>query len=190
MEYTRVHDDVTILRRNLQKSFANAKPFLVEDFHDMCGYCGKHFNEIGAQSQVDHFIPAKKYPQLANEYSNFVLCCRVCNRKKWDDWPSGSVESCVTADGLKGYVDPCSEEFDHHLVRNSDGDIIGLTDVGKYMVSKLSFDTRPIKEVFKVHKLCNIIKKLKLKRDNDSHLADLLLELDDLRGLLYYKKEN
>ena len=53
------------------------------------------------------------------------MACKVCNNKKRSDWPSNDPLKNITADGKKGYVDPATDEFDDHLERLSDGNIVG-----------------------------------------------------------------
>lgn len=60
-----------------------------------CGYCETH-ESAGASLRVDHYRPKGRvvdapnhngYYWLAYEWSNLVLSCEKCNRKKWDHFP-------------------------------------------------------------------------------------------------------
>ena len=142
-----------------------------------------------ADSQIEHFKPKSKYPDLENNYQNLILSCSTCNNKKRDDWPSGNVNLTISKDGSRGYVDPATPEYDQHLVRTEEGSIIGITEVGKYMVKRFNFDTRPIKECFRIKELTTLINFLRQKNNNDLRLNELLLELVDIQKMLFLSKE-
>ena len=76
----------------------------IEDEHGMlwCEYCGKDklklypWNEKPNRDNmatVDHFLPKSKYPDLANEETNFIIACSTCNEKKKDDiWADDTIQ--------------------------------------------------------------------------------------------------
>lgn len=194
----RVHGINHIKRRLLIiTNYKKHKQELTEDFCGVCGYCGKDFKATLSESQIDHFIPQKKYPQFQNIYSNLVLSCKECNKHKLDDWPSNDPQKAITDDGKKGYIDPASDEFDENLRREEDGSIIGITEVGKYMVNRLGFAYRPIKEIYKIKLLYESIEKLKYMREenknnkkyNAEDLNSLFLELEELRQIIHNYKD-
>ncbi len=192
----RIHGTYNIKRREIEiTDWHKHKAELEEDFHGICGYCGKNFEATFCDSQIDHFIPKKKYPEHENEYSNLVLACKVCNNKKKSDWPSGDAQKNITADGKKGYIDPCDDEFDKHLTRREDGNIEGLTDVGKYMAKRMGFDYRPIAETYKINELYIAIQRLRQMKDENRLdydpvlLAQLFSECEDLRQSIHIQKE-
>ena len=68
----------------------------LEDEHGTlwCEYCGKEELIVypwdtkpdrSKMATVDHFLPKSKYPDLANEETNFVIACSNCNESKKDD---------------------------------------------------------------------------------------------------------
>ncbi len=68
---------------------------LREIYRNKCAYCECRIDE-GAAWQVDHFRPKKKlaedkshpgYYWLAYEWSNLLLSCPICNRKKSNQFP-------------------------------------------------------------------------------------------------------
>lgn len=192
----RVHKNFEIHRRELEISNWKEHKFeLIEDFHGICGYCGKHFVATLCVSQIDHFRPRSVYPEYENKYSNLVLSCKVCNNKKKKDWPSADPMKNITDDAKKGYIDPASDEFDVHLERNEDGSIVGKTEVGKYIVKRLGFECRPIRECFKIWTLFEEYEKLKLRIENSENDINyemeiaLLIELNKLRELIYMGRE-
>ena len=192
----RVHGTLKIKRRDLEiTDWSEHKAELEEDFFGICGYCGKHFKATLCDSQIEHFIPKKKYPEYENKYSNLILACKVCNNKKRSDWPSKDPSKNITDDGKEGYVDPVSDEFDNHLERVSDGNIVGKTDVGRYMAKRFGFSYRPISENQKIKELYDAIQLLRAKKEQgDSsydaeRFNDLLLACEDLRQQIHMKKE-
>lgn len=192
----RVHGMLKIRRRELEiTDWTKHKQELEEDFFGICGYCGKHFKATFCDSQIEHFIPKKKYPEYENKYSNLILACKVCNNKKRSDWPSADPTKNVTDDRKKGYIDPATDEYDNNLKRCEDGSIIGITDVGKYMCNRLGFDYRPISEIYKIKELYEAIQILREKKEQKDTLynPELLTELfetcEDLRQQIHMKKE-
>lgn len=192
----RIHGTYNVKRRELEiTDWHKHKLELEEDFFGICGYCGKSFKATLCDSQIDHFIPKKKYPAFENKYSNLVLSCKVCNNKKRSDWPSGTAEKSITVDGKKGYIDPCNAEYDNHLVRCEDGSITGLTDVGKYMAKRMGYDYRPIAEIYKINELYFAIQKFRDLKSSGSteYESELLVELfdecEELRQAIHICKE-
>lgn len=160
----RVHGNKKIRRsENIQSSnnYLIYKEQLVKDFRDLCGYCGKNRNYFFDNFQIDHFRPKSKYPDLKNDYNNLVLSCPICNRNKSDDWPTN--DKNVYHNDSIGYVDPASKEFDEVFYRDEDGNIFSNYDYGKYMITKLKFDIRPIKELWKLERLYQAKKNINQK---------------------------
>lgn len=161
----RVHGSIRIKRRKVQAQkhpYGKYRSELREDFCYICGYCGKSESVTKNAFEIDHFIPERIAPHLADEYSNLVYACYECNRKKWGKWPSenASIQICFG----KGFVDPASNEFDMHLERNEQGDIIGKTDIGRYMVDEgFEFSSRPMREIYKAMQLIKKQKQLEEK---------------------------
>lgn len=144
----RVHGDKIIRRRTNYRRENDIQKYtkiLKEDFGNMCGYCGKDFNIIKCPYQKDHLIPeyiAKKVGRLdlLTDYNNLVYSCRVCNRNKWKKWPFDNVDKIH--DDRVGFVDPATDEFDEHLMRDETGRIVPKTQVGDYMYKIFNFSNR------------------------------------------------
>ncbi|MBF2664047.1 HNH endonuclease [Listeria seeligeri] len=119
---------------------------------------------LKARAQVDHFIPQKFAPDKENEYSNLVYSCQKCNRGKWHYWPTQSIEQSYN--DSEGFVDPATDEFDFHLERLDNGEIVGTTEVGKYMVTKMKLDIRPISIIWKVGVLNKKLKTMETIIEN------------------------
>lgn len=192
----RVYGNKKIRRsENIQSSnnYLIYKEQLVKDFRDLCGYCGKNRNYFFDNFQIDHFRPKSKYPDLKNDYNNLVLSCPICNRNKSDDWPTN--DKNVYHNDSIGYVDPASKEFDEVFYRDEDGNIFSNYDYGKYMITKLKFDIRPIKELWKLERLYqakkNInqkIKQGKISMDEYRDFYEISNEIDELTRFLKYEE--
>lgn len=146
----RVHGRYKIKRRTglEQRRYAKYEPELREDFHQICGYCGKSEAVTKKGFEIDHFIPRTLAKDLTDCYDNLVYSCFTCNRKKGAKWPTGDIASAHN--GTIGFCDPATEEFDSHLQRDNDGKIISCSAVGEYMLKKVfRFDKRPTDIVWK-----------------------------------------
>lgn len=139
----RIHGDLKLRRRDnvakLQK-YEDARLLLEEDFHCLCGYCGKNQKVMHQNFQIDHFVPRSLDADRERDYYNLVLACKKCNLSKSNKWPTNNVE--LPNDGERGFVDPASGEYDNHLERNEEGYIIAKTKVGRNMCEMLHFDMR------------------------------------------------
>ncbi|MGY5775844.1 HNH endonuclease [Rhizobium sp. LEGMi135b] len=112
---------------------------LRRDFISSCGYCGDddaRIDRIGFH--IDHFAPRKLFPDLECDYGNLVYACRFCNISKSDHWVGNN--AAVHNDGTKGFVDPCSEEYEKHLTRDGSGRIVAVTQLGAYISRRLRLD--------------------------------------------------
>lgn len=185
-----------IKRRNNIKEksdYHDYKEDLVEDFKNVCGYCGKNRKFFYDKFEIDHFRPQKKYPKYKNDYANLVLSCPICNRHKSDDWPTNDPE--IYHDDQKGYVDPASEEFDEVFYRDIYGNIVSNFEYGKYMIEKLKFDIRPIKLLWKLDKLYCKKELLRKKRNSENitkeeldYLDSVIIEIEKLTEFLKYNE--
>ena len=171
---SRVHGDIVIKRSENEekKDYTKYKEKLIEDFKETCGYCSKNRKVFLEEFHIDHFAPKSKFPERKNDYSNLVLACPQCNRLKSDKWVTQ--DSHISHTEKEGFVDPATQEYDEHLYRDENGQILHKTDIGKYMCEVFKFDIRPISLIWKINKLEELEKKL---RDDDSY-----------EGLMQYKK--
>ena len=58
--------------------YQNAKAELLDRLGDYCSYC-----ERTGDLDIEHVVPRKHRPDLAEDWGNFLLGCRNCNRTKW-----------------------------------------------------------------------------------------------------------
>lgn len=151
---TRVHGDKKIERRvkiKKLKDYHRYRKYLQEDFKNICGYCGKDITVISHPFEIDHFVPQDIDSSRTSDYTNLVFSCKKCNRAKWHKWPTQ--DKTLSYNDKEGFVDPATEEFDKHLIREKNGDIKALTSVGEYMIKELNFHIRPISSIWKASQL-------------------------------------
>lgn len=139
----RVHGDKIIRRREdapkLNRN-QDGREQLEQDFHYLCGYCGKDGSMLHQLFHLDHFVPKSLDANREKDYYNLVWACQRCNLSKSDKWPTGDI--ALPHDDEVGFVDPASEEFDEHLERNENGYVVGKTPVGDCMCNMLHLDIR------------------------------------------------
>lgn len=191
---TRVHGNKKLLRRTdivPKKNYREYEKDLRKDFQDTCGYCGKIVEVSKSDFEIDHFIPKSLAKNKINDYSNLVYSCKQCNRKKSNKWPTKDVN--LSHNEIEGFVDPVLDEYDEHLERTVEGDIIGRTELGNYMVSAFSFDKRPMREIWRLINL-SLERDRLLKvdsRDLESFKCwqNIAIEIDELLKKMFDCKE-
>jgi len=175
---------ITIHRRKPQYSevteknnYGQYKDDLSSDFYRSCGYCDSPDFVWGGKSgfQIDHFAPKSKFPELANDYKNLVYSCPICNRGKSNYWPSK--ESSVSVKGNKGFVHPCTDEYEEHLGRDSNGEIISKTELGKYIHQTMKFGLSRHQIIWLREELNLLIIEVKAYIDKSSKLKERYIEL-------------
>ena len=125
------------------------------------------------EKHIKRFLPQIL---IRYDYDNLLYACPWCNRAKWDIWPSDN--SKINVVDSEGFIDPCTEEYDKHLIRLPDGSISGITPLGKYMRKTLQL-------YLKRHEIIHNLDKLKRKRDE---LKNSVAK-DKLQGKECRKKE-
>jgi uncharacterized protein (TIGR02646 family) len=192
----RVHGTTKISRKTDVKQmnpYGKYRDSLREDFGRICGYCGKSEVVTKNTFEIDHFIPKRLAPEKENDYSNLVYACYECNRKKAGKWLSED-KDIQFVDGM-GFVDPATDEYDKNLERDEEGNIIGTTPAGKYMVEiGFEFDKRPIKEIFKamllIEKKHQLEEKIKtLSSDESQQYIEFSMALEQFQQTLFDYKE-
>lgn len=187
---SRIHGDKKIERSNLTKVYVDYhsyRPYLEDDFYGLCGYCGKHSKIIRHPFEIDHFVPKTVDSSRINEYNNLVFSCKICNRAKWDKWPTK--DKYLAHNGKQGFIDPATDEYDKHLKRDGQGNIVALTEIGKYMIKELKFDIRPIASIWKAmeleKRLVILTEKIE-KEESYKKLKEYHKVSEELRQLLYF----
>ena len=139
-------------------NYRDYRDILVIDFQEQCGYCGKSQGLLYDNFHIDHFAPKSIFKEKKCDYTNLVLACPICNRNKSNKWIGNNPD--ISHNGKKGFIDPASNEYDLHLTRNETGEIIALSDVGKYMINELKFNIRPMSLMYKLEILLEKHEKL------------------------------
>ena len=176
----RVHGDKIIQRREgvIELShYTDAKELLREDFGNMCGYCGKNSDVMNERFHIDHFVPKSLDPDREHDYYNLVLSCPKCNLTKSNKWPTD--DKNIANDGVVGFVDPATEEYNTHMKRNEEGFIQGITPLGKNMCKYLNFDMRRTDLYWKIQCLYQIqdqLEELAKEKKLDKDELDYYLE--------------
>lgn len=191
----RVHGRYRIKRRaGLEpRSYKRYEPELREDFHYICGYCGKSEAVTKSGFEIDHFVPQKLVEGLKDCYDNLVYSCFICNRKKGSKWPTEDI--AISHDETKGLCDPATDEFDIHLQRDETGKIISVSPVGEYMLKKVfCFDKRPTDIVWKAMQIFELKEKLRkkwamLSPDDKDEYMRIDEELESLLRYIFEKRE-
>jgi len=157
----RVHGDKVIRRREgvpKLKYYQDGREQLEQDFHYLCGYCGKDGSVLHQKFHLDHFVPKNLDKSREKDYYNLVLACPRCNLSKSDKWPTGDI--MCSHNGKDGFVDPADSEFDEHLERNEKGYVVAKTSVGNSMCNMLHLDIRRTDIYWKAEQLRIQLKKL------------------------------
>lgn len=164
------------------KNYKSYKTALISDFRHRCGYCDGHDSYSGGYRNyhIDHFAPKAKFPQVAHSYSNLVYSCFYCNNAKSDHWPSESHKVSVV--GNIGFIDPCSDEYDTHLCRDDDGEIVALTPLGNYMFNTLHLGLKRHSILWVTEELFLLIEELKCVLKNTDLSTD---EANSLRATYF-----
>ncbi|MBD3831981.1 MAG: HNH endonuclease [Brevundimonas sp.] len=119
-----------------QLRYALYRNDLRRDFIRACGYCGDDDERADPSTfHIDHFAPKKQFPDLTLTYANLVYACRFCNVSKSNHWIG--MDPTVPNDGTQGFVDPCSDDYEAHLGRDTGGRIVAKTPLGQYIIGRL-----------------------------------------------------
>jgi hypothetical protein len=127
-------------------SYTSFKSYLRDDFNKRCGYCDDldiyHGGVRGYQ--IDHFKPhsIEAFKHLKEDYSNLVYSCPFCNRAKSNKWQDED-----------GFIDPCEDEYDEHLARDSRGQIVAKTSRGQYIHKNLNLHLKRHELLWMIDKL-------------------------------------
>jgi uncharacterized protein (TIGR02646 family) len=175
-----------------KKSYKLYRKELAADFNRRCGYCDAHDDILWARGSyhIDHFAPHSKFPELKETYSNLVYSCPFCNRAKSSKWFSDSADE--HNDGEKGFIDPCSTDYDKHLSRLEDGRIVPTTDLGRHLMLELKLQLVRHRMAWQSEAFHRLRERVDLLLDNpllkDTQQMALLKEFRELTKLYEYSK--
>lgn len=185
-----VHGSIIIKRRESIIKKSNYKSYLKElreDFSCVCGYCGKPENITRKGFEIDHLVPVSFAPDRGSDYYNLVYSCYTCNRKKSKKFPMEPLT--ILHDDEKGLIDPATYEYNENIGRDSNGNIVGITKLGKYVCEKIFlFHIRPMATIYKLSVLKKKLNELfscpelitAEMAHEISHIQKLIVEFDKL----------
>ena len=168
--------------RSAVKQRANYRGYKADlrlDFKSRCGYCDDSDEYFGGSrgSQIDHFAPKSRFPELELNYRNLVYSCPFCNRAKSNKWVGD--DSSKPHNGTCGFVDPCELEYEDHLIRDVTGKIIALTKLGDYILKNLNLQLIRHQYIWQAQKLDQLSEKLDSLRQVVEKNNPLYLELTE-----------
>lgn len=99
-----------------------------------CEYCGVSEVDAGGELSVDHFQPLSRGG--SDELDNLVYCCARCNQYKQAYWPE-------SASALPLW-NPRRELFQVHFVELEDGQLLALTAVAEFTLTRLRLNRGPL----------------------------------------------
>ena len=157
-------------------NYRKYKLYLREEFDKTCIYCRKSDSLSDLDSfGVDHYRPKKKYPALANDYSNLFYSCNTCNRRKGEFWPTHTQLS-----NGQFVPNPCDHVMHQHLRSEPNGTVVARSQAGTWTIDllrlneekRLKFRKAIIAAVEQAntleHKLTHTISQIDLKFDSVS----------------------
>jgi hypothetical protein len=158
------------------KKYGEYKKDLKDDFFSKCGYCNGSDHWTGGWRffQIDHFVPKKHLITISEtEYSNLVYSCFFCNNAKRAKWPSGNEN--IHNDGKTGFIFPKEDEYGKYLKRDSFGNIISDSDLGKYMIKAMKLGLKRHGIIWNLEKLEEIIDQIEVEYDKNKDKIPLSL---------------
>lgn len=159
-------------------NYRDYRDSLRADFNNRCGYC----NDLDAPRkeyfEIDHLVPQKiMVNKKNNDYQNLVYACHSCNNAKRKKWPSGDENIPIVGD--KGWIDPCTEEYDKQFSRDENGNIIPLTPIGRWMYDNLKLYNPQHSILWNIEQLdmiCQDFAEKLVGNPNELVIKDKLLE--------------
>ncbi|CAN2039369.1 hypothetical protein GMMP15_110027 [Candidatus Magnetomoraceae bacterium gMMP-15] len=112
------------------------------------------------------------------DYTNLVFSCRYCNNSKRKKWPTNDRDKCN--DGKIGFIDPCNKNYDSQFTRNSIGEIIPQSELGKWMHTELKLYLSRHSILWQIEKIENILKKFReLSLDKNDDYKELFIRMSN-----------
>ncbi len=147
------------------KDYHAYKENLRADFNYHCGYCGDRDWPRKESFEIDHFAPQKIIKKIKeNDYFNLVYSCKSCNNAKRAKWVTSNEN--IPNDGTVGWVDPCDSEYDKQFIRNEDGSIKAVTELGKWMYDNLNLWKRQHAILWELEELDQVFDQMEKYTDN------------------------
>lgn len=178
-----------------EKSHLNYRAQLAKDFNNRCGYTDcSHMWWFGG-FEIDHFAPMSprikdadklaEFKKLECKYDNLVYACPQINRSKSNDWPTDDPTLPVSADGSRGYLDPCNNDYNEFFYRTNSGGIMPTDNpIALYMWKRLKLYLKRYELSWRltwlyenVEELDGLIKSGKLSSEESEEVEQMANEL-------------
>lgn len=158
-----------------QSHYSAFKQDLRKDFRYSCAYCTCAENELHAKSfEIEHYLPQKHFPGLANYFLNLLWSCEVCNKNKSDYYPGKNPQK-----KMRHFFRPDRYFFEDHF--EVQGDLIsGKTEnIGVFTEKVLCLNSKRLKTLrtirrghdelkdkmkFGIHSLVKMLKTSKIDK--------------------------
>ncbi len=127
-----LNNDVPQVRQDKHRLYTTENPWkgfsergrqpVCEELHKMfdgeCAFCGKRLSSEDSDTQVDHFLPKKRFKFLSLAWENMILLCGDCNLRKSNFSPKSLEGKTFIEDFMKGSekVPSDAEVFDKNQV--------------------------------------------------------------------------
>lgn len=156
------------------------KKRLIKDFDNKCAYCDDSDKYAGGSKMyhVEHFAPKDKFPELKYRYDNLLYACPFCNISKSNKWPSD--QSNISVVGNRGFVDPCTQEYNKHLIRKDDGAIGYITPLGEYMFFELKLYLQRHQLLYNLNRMHLKLKEVRYEIERRKRLHKAVDNLETL----------
>jgi len=135
-----------------------------------CGYCGVSEEDSGAELEIDHHQPQSRGG--SNEPENLVYCCPKCNQYKGSYWHEIDLPHIPL-------LHPQRDDFHAHLREEDNGEIIGKTKEGSFLIQRLHLN-RPELIVYRRKKRAEVQLQSELNKakERERNLLRRIAELD------------
>lgn len=168
-------EELKQLKYSIASDRNEIKKYLMEDFFLKCAYCGWSSKGYGASYfHIEHIKSQYDYEDLKDDYTNYALCCAVCNCSK------GKRE-------LSEYIDPIDQEFKKMFYRNKFGEIVvdnkisgNREELAKEYLKKIGL----FKEVHKLDYIYDSLNRI-LEKEIDKDNSDIIFMKELLKIIQY-----
>ncbi|MET4199078.1 hypothetical protein ABIA95_003078 [Bradyrhizobium sp. LA8.1] len=118
------------------KPYTEYRQSLRRDFFYSCAYCTMtEFEAQAIRMTIDHYEPKSVRSDLANDYSNLMYACDICNERKGNRSPPPEAR----AEGFR-FFRADAEPRQDHFETEPDNQLKGKTSVGDFTTKMLDLN--------------------------------------------------
>lgn len=169
---------IPLLFIELKKNSVDVQNAYTDNYTDYLDTIPHKYGGGSKVYHVEHFAPKEKFPELKFQYDNLLYACPFCNISKSNKWPSDS--STVAVVGNKGFIDPCTYEYEKHLGRHTSGEIYYKTALGKYMFYEMKLYLQRHQLIYNLGRVHAKLKEVKKEIDRREHVHKPTEDLTEL----------